>query len=76
MKATSICFLMILLSNFISAESPHVNKNKSHLILPLFRHKCDIIWHNVYDYCIQRGFSNNEASQIACSAETACNKKR
>jgi hypothetical protein len=67
---------MVLLSNFSNAKPLPVIQDKSNTATLLLRSKCDIIWHNVYDYCTQHGFSGSEASQIACAAETACEKKK
>ncbi len=66
---------MILLTNFTHAKLLPVSHYKSSKTKLLIRSKCDIIWHNVYEYCVGRGFSGSEASTIACAAEKACEKK-
>lgn len=61
--------LLLALSIFLSTNIASPNTTKK---LILMRSKCDIVYDNIYNYCVSHEYSACEAQGIAAAAFTQC----
>ena len=61
---------ILFISLFALTASYAETKNSSET--KIVRDKCDIIYENTYQYCVDHGSTKEEAASIAAAAKCAC----
>jgi|JI71714B2RNA_FD_contig_71_573266_length_701_multi_2_in_0_out_0_2 hypothetical protein len=65
-------YLLILFPTILFANNIELSEKKE--IKTEVKSKCDIVYGDVYNYCIDKNFTTEAATRIANAAKTECNR--